>query len=168
MEHHYPRPRAVENNLTLLRSVESTPPGDLEWALHCTRQQAVLLLLQLPNDQPLTNLEQLAEVFEINVWADGLDRDSTLMLAEGQPPTILVSDRLSNEDQLRAAVRELKRLIDLPARLRMGNDAFSADDYVQVAKAFEHMVLGPRPTGEASKTVTNNPSKGGTDDSHEE
>jgi glyoxylate carboligase len=109
--------------------------------MHCTRQQAVLLRLQLPTGEPPTNLAQLARAVEIDITTTpNLELPSATML-NGTTAAILVHEELAPADQLRAALRELKNLIDLPARLRMADQAFDDAVYEALADRFADMVL---------------------------
>lgn len=127
--------------LSLLQRVESTTPGDREWARRCTRQQAVLLRLHLPSGQRPTDWKQIAKATGITVWCEPkLPVPSHLVLGGGHT-VLLISAELRPEQQLRVCLRELKRLIDLTARLRIGADAFPEADYEAFADYFADLVL---------------------------
>lgn len=95
--------------LSLLRGVESAPAGDLGWAEHCTRQQAVILLLQTGRR---VDLEVLAEALDLTIYID------TAMPVDGTAFwtrlgwRIHVSDALEPKAQLRTALHEIKHVID--------------------------------------------------------
>ena len=57
--------RSVATDLLwVLRSVESTPDGDIAWAEHCTRQQAAIVRLNLPRGK-VTSIDVLTEAVGI-------------------------------------------------------------------------------------------------------
>lgn len=136
---------APRDLLALMRSVESTPPGDLEWAMHCTRQQALLLRLNLPGGN-LQDLDQLGAALGIEIAQNEQSEDAVLLFDE-EHRVILVNAALPNAEQLHAAAREIKRLIDLPARIdRARNDwDFTDEDNTHLAVAFADMVLASGP-----------------------
>lgn len=135
----HPIPRDL---LSLLRVVESTPDGDLEWAEHCTRQQAVILSLQVPElrNHPVT-LSALEQALGILI-----DLDDRIPIAATAFPTaggwrMRISASLTPTAQLRAALHELKHVIDYPMRSRDGAAGLSAADYEHLADYFADYTL---------------------------
>ncbi|MGY0386393.1 hypothetical protein ACWZJV_05420 [Nocardioides sp. WG-D5] len=126
--------------LEVMRSVESTPAGEFDWAIHCTRQQAVVLSLQLPRKEPPT-LERLSEVLDIDIHvASDLPTPSLSLTNVDRPPAVIIDGKQPSKDHLRLALREVKKVIDQPSRERMGVDAFPDEIYEQLADAFAAMV----------------------------
>jgi hypothetical protein len=95
--------------LSLLRGVESAPAGDLAGAEHCTRQQAVILLLQTGRR---VSLEGLAQALDLTIYIDtDMPVDGTAFWTR-QGWRIHVSDNLDSAAQLRTALHEIKHVID--------------------------------------------------------
>lgn len=127
--------------LSLLQLVESTPTRDLDWARHCTRQQAVLLRLHLPDGRPPQSVAAITKATGIPVWVESdLPTSSKAVLGDGHA-VIFVDAALPPDERLRACLRALKRIIDLPARLRTGDDAFSDRTYRALDDHFADLVL---------------------------
>lgn len=135
--HTHPAPKDL---LSLLRVVESTPKGDLQWAEHCTRQQAVILRLQSPGGS-VTDLAALAETTGISV--DLIDHIPVPGIAFHTRTgwRIHVSASLSPPAQLRTALHELKHVIDHPLRARGNDGGLTAAEYEQLADFFADLVL---------------------------
>lgn len=126
-----------------MRGVESTPPGDLPWAVHCTRQQALLLIHALGHPR-IPTLDQLAEALDIPIGVNtGLPTPSAALHYSDGSVVLLVSGELTASEQLRAAVVAVKHHLDLPQRLSPGANGFSEAEYEAVAQTFGDMVLGP-------------------------
>lgn len=158
METHVPHPELPHEFLGLLRSVESIPPGNLaenldwnlDWAMHCTRQQAVLLLLQLPqhSDRRPPTLEELQTCVGISIESmPDMPTPGTAFYGDSAWH-IFVNETLDPAEQVRRAVHELKHVIDHPARRTRNQtrDHFDpeADEvYEALCDAFTKMVLGP-------------------------
>ncbi|MEP9385204.1 hypothetical protein [Nocardioides sp. KR10-350] len=140
--HNQPEQRPELSLLDVMRGVESTPPGDLEWALHCTRQQAVLLSLQLAGEGPPT-LDRLADAIgtPISITPDLPTPSAALYYPDGEA-AILVHEELGPEDRVRAAVAAIKHHLDLPKRLSPGANGFTDSQYAAIAEAFADTVLG--------------------------
>lgn len=123
--------------LSLLRGVESAPVGDLDWAEHCTRQQAVLLLLQTGRK---TDLESLARALDLTIYI-GTDMpvDGTAFWTR-QGWRIHISDRLDPAARIRTALHEIKHVIDhgLRASRRTPEDALH---FEYLADIFAELVL---------------------------
>lgn len=133
-----------QDPLSVLRGVESAPSGDLDWALHCTRQQAVILSLLLP-EGCATNLGVLAETIGVTIrLVDELPVPGTSFpTADGWQ--IHVNAALPAEQQLRSALHQLKHVIDHPVRGPGVRAGLSAAEYEHLADAFADMVLGDPP-----------------------
>lgn len=125
--------------LWIFRSTESTPPGDRQWAEHCTRQQAVILSLSYPGRQ-IDSLDQLTEVTGICIdLIDDIPVDGTAFCtAHGW--RIHISSSLSPTEQIRVALHELKHIIDNPVRQR-GMSDFTDADFEYLADYFADCVL---------------------------
>jgi len=137
--------RIPRDLLSLLRSVESTPPGDLDWALHCTRQQAMIMSLQFAGGRP-ASLEQLAEAFAIPIQVrEDIPIDATAFPTKDGGWTIHISASLTPSERMRQVVHHLKHIIDHPIRHHAGSEGFTAADYEHLAHAFTNMVLGAAP-----------------------
>ena len=133
--------QAPRDPLSLLRSVESTPPGDLDWALHCTRQQAMILNLLLGGREAMS-LARLSAITEIQI---GLVEDmpipgTAFPAADGWH--IHIHAALPSEQQLRTALHELKHVIDHPVRTRADGPCLSPVEYEHLADAFAELMLG--------------------------
>lgn len=130
-----------QDPLSVLRGVESTPPGDLEWAEHCTRQQAVILSLLLPEGRT-TSLDALSEAVDVTIQLiDQLPVPSTSFpTADGWQ--IHVNAALPAEQQLRAALHQLKHVIDDPVRGPGIGAELTPAEYEQLADRLADMVLG--------------------------
>jgi len=128
--------------LSIFRGVESSPEGDLEWAKHCARQQAVILRLLVPRGQ-ITDLVTLADTIGIPISV--IDHIPVRGIAF---PTkdgwhIHISESLNPTAQLHTALHELKHVIDHPLRYTGGSGAvgFSDADYECLADYFADCVL---------------------------
>lgn len=137
-EHNIPR-----TTLDLMRSVESAPPGDIERAMHCTNQQAVILRLELPTSKPPASLDALANVIDIPIYKTSDLQDESTALVHNENRVIFVKEGLPLQNQLHAALRELKALIDLPIRLEHGDGHLTQDDYQRLAEHFADLVMDP-------------------------
>lgn len=126
--------------LSLLRLVESAPAsGDLAWSEHCTRQQAMILLLQSPGGH-VTDTSALTATTGIPI-----DLIDDIPVPGVAFPTsdgwrIHVAASLSPEDRLRTALHELKHVLDHPIRIR-GSNGLSRADYEHLADYFANCVL---------------------------
>ena len=123
--------------LSLLRGVESAPAGDLEWAEHCTRQQAVLVLLQTDRK---VNLTSLADALGLTIYLDAdMPVDGTAFWTR-QGWRIHISQRLDEDAQVRTALHEVKHVIDhgLRATRRSPEDALH---FEYLADLFAELVL---------------------------
>lgn len=123
--------------LSLLRGVESAPAGDLEWSEHCTRQQAVILLLQTGRR---VDLDALAEALDLTIYIDTeMPVDGTAFWTR-QGWRIHVSDALEPAAQVRTALHEIKHVIDhgLRASRRSADDA---RHFEYLADLFAELVL---------------------------
>ena len=126
--------------LSLLRLVESTPEGDVEWARHCTTQQAVLLRLQLPGGEA-TDLATLSKALNIPIEVlPDMPVPGTTFPARGKWH-IHISDSLNPAAQLRTALHELKHVIDHSMRRKANAAGFSDADYERQANFFADLVL---------------------------
>lgn len=128
--------------LSLLRLVESAPEnGDLAWSEHCTRQQAMLLLLQSPGGR-VPSLTELAEVTRIQI-----DLVPDIPVAGTCFPTkdgwrIHLSSALNPPAQLRVALHELKHVLDHPLRTTGASaHGLHSHDYEHLADYFAECVL---------------------------
>lgn len=127
--------------LSLLQSVESTPDGNLEWAEHCTRQQAVILQLASPDSQ-VTSLTSLADTVGIPISLVEHIPVRGIAFSTKDGWHIHISESLTPTAQLRVALHELKHIIDHPARTgRSGSAGFTDADYEHVADFFADYVL---------------------------
>jgi Zn-dependent peptidase ImmA (M78 family) len=128
--------------LSLLRSVESAPDGDLEWAEHCTRQQAVILQLA-SHDGEVTSLTSLADTVGIPIsLIEHIPVRGTAFPTKGGWH-IHISESLTPPAQLHVALHELKHIIDHPLR-RKGQHrtaGLSDADYEHLADFFADYVL---------------------------
>lgn len=134
--------QAPRDLLSLLRGVESSPDGDLEWAEHCARQQAVILRLVSPGRR-VTDLVSLADTLEIPI-----SLIEHIPVAATAFPTkdgwhIHISESLTPAAQLRVALHEVKHVIDHPFRTKGpgGAAGFSDADYEHLADYFADYVL---------------------------
>lgn len=127
--------------LSLLRSVESAPDGDLEWAEHCARQQALILQLASPDGQ-VTSLTSLADTVGIPIsLIEHIPVCGIAFPAKGGWQ-IHISESLTPLAQLCVALHELKHIIDHPARTRRSPGAgFTDADYEHLADFFADYVL---------------------------
>lgn len=133
--------RPPRDPLSVLRSVESTPPGDIEWARHCTRQQAAILLLSHGSPE-IRSIGELATASEVAITATD---DLPLRALHVPGPDgwhIYLSTALTPSEQLRTALRQIKHVIDHPVRARSGSDGFSDAEYDALADYFADLVLG--------------------------
>ncbi len=127
--------------LSLLRSVESAPEQrDVAWSEHCTRQQAVILLLQSPAGR-FTDISELADATGVQI-----DLVSEIPVAGTCFPTrdgwrIHLSSALNPAAQLRVALHELKHVLDHPLRTRESPDGLQPADYERLADYFADYVL---------------------------
>jgi hypothetical protein len=141
MSEHEPVAQPPVDPLALLRGVDSAPAHDLEWALHCTRQQAVIVRLLLPEGRPPASIETLSDALQIPIWTEPELGRCAIPVYSDEHRAILIDAALPAADQVRAALLALKYLIDLPARQNLGVDAFSEDDYRYLAQRFAELVL---------------------------
>lgn len=126
--------------LWVLRSVESTPDGDIAWAEHCTRQQAVIVRLHLPRGK-VTSIDVLTEAvgIPIDVVPDIPVNGTAFYTATGW--RIHISSSLSPTDQVWVALHELKHIIDNPVRRRTKTQDFNAADFEYLADYFADCVM---------------------------
>lgn len=126
--------------LWVLRSVESTPDGDIAWAEHCTRQQAAIVLLNLPRGKA-TSIDVLTEAvgIPIDVVSDIPVNGTAFYTTTGW--RIHISSSLSPTDQVWVALHELKHVIDNPVRHRTKAEGFSAADFERLADYFADCVI---------------------------
>lgn len=123
--------------LSLLRGVQSARAGDLDWAEHCTRQQAVLLLLQTGRT---TDLTSLARALDLTIYIDAdMPVDGTAFWTR-QGWRIHISKHLDPAARTRTALHEIKHVIDhgLRASRRSPEDAVQ---FEYLADIFAELVL---------------------------
>lgn len=123
--------------LSLLRGVESAPAGDQEWAEHCTRQQAVILLLQAGRNLHLDNLAE-ALALTIHIDADMPVDGTAFWTRRGW--RIHVSAALEPAAQLRTALHEIKHVIDHGLRASRPSPT-EAHQFERLADLFADLVL---------------------------
>ena len=131
---------APRDLLSLLRVVESTPKGDLQWAEHCARQQAVILRLQSPGGE-VADLATLAMTTGTQI--DLIDHIPVPGIAfhtrDGWH--IHLSTSLSPPAQLRTALHELKHVIDHPLRAGGRTSGLTVAEHEHLADFFADIVL---------------------------
>lgn len=127
--------------LSLLRGVESTPDGDLEWAEHCARQQAVILQLASHGGR-VDGLTSLADTIGIPISLIEHIPVRGIAFPTKDGWHIHISESLTPTAQLRTALHEMKHIIDHPARTGRNSDtAFTDADYEHLADYFADYVL---------------------------
>lgn len=125
--------------LSLLRLVESAPAGNFDWTLHCATQQAAILRLHLPGGCAPRSLAALSAITGIRMQTDdGMPVPGTAFISHGHWH-IHVSATLTPREQVRAALHELKHIVDHPART--ASAALSPADYERIADQFADQVL---------------------------
>lgn len=131
---------ATMDLLWILRSVESSPAGDLAWAEHCTRQQALILRLNQPGGR-VTSINSLTEAtgVPIDLIADIPVTGTAFHAHDGWH--IHVSDSLSSTEQLHVALHEFKHIIDTPMRQRTDAGGFTNDQFEHLADYFAECAL---------------------------
>ncbi|WP_255784535.1 ImmA/IrrE family metallo-endopeptidase [Mycobacteroides abscessus] len=134
--------QAPRDLLSLLRVVESAPDGDLDWAKHCTRQQAVILRLLIPGGQ-VTDLVTLADTVGIPISLMDHIPVPGIAFPIKDGWHIHISESLTPTAQIRVALHELKHVIDHPLRHKGEHRAagFSAADYEYLADYFAACAL---------------------------
>ncbi|WP_141660887.1 hypothetical protein [Tsukamurella tyrosinosolvens] len=126
--------------LSVLQGVQSAPPGDMKWAEHCARQQAVILRLESPRG----TLDSIATLADVTGIAIELVDDIPVAGTAFQTPNgwrIHVSTSLAPAAQVHIALHELKHILDHGHRLKTRDSAFSHIDYEHLAEFFAKNAL---------------------------
>lgn len=127
--------------LSLLRGVESAPDGDLEWARHCTRQQALILRLSCPGGR-VSSLPLLADTIGIPITLVEHIPVRGIAFSTKAGWRIHISESLAPAVQLTVALHEVKHVLDHTVRIERHRRAanFSAADYEHLADYFAALV----------------------------